>query len=106
MNRAAAMASLLLLTIACGSPSASTGASAARTGQTPSTASFDLQSSSANVSAASAARAASRISCSGAIGASDPVALVTLHSAANTGELVLRDYINPSSPRTACQFHI
>jgi hypothetical protein len=42
------------------------------------------------------------ISCSGSIGASDPVAVVQLHEAQPTGELVLRDYANPSSPRTAC----
>lgn len=42
-----------------------------------------------------------QISCSGAIGPSDPVAVVQLH----TGAVVLRDYADPTHPRTACQFH-
>jgi len=54
---------------------------------------------------ASAARTASWITCSGAIGSSDSVAVVQLHSAVDTGEFVLRDYANPRSPRTACEFH-
>lgn len=33
------------------------------------------------------------------------MAVVQLHSAAGTGELALRDYADPGSPRTACQFH-
>jgi len=111
MRRMALTASLFLLAIACGSPSASTPASAARSSPTQSStagstnASFDLLSVPGGVSPASAARTASWITCSGAIGASDPVALVTLHTGANTGELVLRDYSNPRSPRTACQFN-
>src|SRR2546427_5563307 len=105
MMRAAGLASLFLFTFACGSPSTSTQASAARTGQTSTNFTFDLQSSSANVSAASAARTTSWITCSGSIGAVDPVAMVQLHSAADTGELVLRDYVDPRNPRTACQFH-
>jgi hypothetical protein len=111
MKRAAAMASLLaLLAMACGSPSASKSASASRSGQTPPSAPapadffFDL-SAPGDVSAASAARTASWITCSGSIGQSDPVAVVLLHAAANTGEYVLRDYVDPSNPRTACQFH-
>jgi len=103
--RAAGLASLFLFTFACGSPSTSTQASAARTGQTSTNFTFDLRSSAANVSAASAARTASWITCSGAIGAADPVAVVQLHSAADTGELVMRDYVDPRNPRTACQFH-
>jgi hypothetical protein len=109
MKRAAAMTSLLaLLTIVCGSPSASTTASSSRSGQTPRAAAnfkFDILSAAADGSAASAARTASWITCSGAIGQSDPVAVVQLHAAADTGELVLRDYADPSNPRTACQFH-
>lgn len=40
------------------------------------------------------------VSCSGAIGASDPVAIVQLHT---TG-LVMRDYADPAHPRTVCEF--
>ena len=47
----------------------------------------------------------SQITCSGSIGASDPVAIVQLHAAVEgTGNVVLRDYANPASPRTACTF--
>jgi hypothetical protein len=67
--------------------------------------SFDILSIPGGISVASAARTASWITCSGPIGPSDPVAIVALHAAAGTGELVLRDYADPSSPRTACQFH-
>lgn len=97
------MASLLaFLSIACGSPSTSSSASAARSGQAPSSSfTFDLLSARSPASAASAARTAGWITCSGSIGASDPVAIARLH----TGELVLRDYADPSHPRTACQFH-
>lgn len=43
------------------------------------------------------------ISCTGTIGASDPVALVALHAAAGSnGSIVLRDYADPNKPRTAC----
>jgi hypothetical protein len=110
MKRAAAIASLLaLLTIACGSPPASSAASSSRTGQTPLSVSakfrFDILSAVADSSAASAARTSSWITCSGGIGSSDPVAVVQLHAAAGTGELVLRDYADPSNPRTSCQFH-
>jgi len=105
MKRTAAMASLVLLAVACSSPSASNPASGARTGQTPTAAfSFEILAAPGTTSA-SAARTADWITCSGAIGSSDPVAIVQLHSAANTGELVLRDYLNPSTPRTVCQFH-
>ncbi len=110
MKRTAAMASFLLLAVACGSPSASSPASAARAGQTPSapassTNSFGILSVPGGVSVASAGRTASWITCSGSIGPSDPVAVVQLHAAADTGDLALRDYADPSSPRTACQFH-
>ena len=45
----------------------------------------------------------SPIACTGSIGASDPVAIVQLHAAQfGTGPFVLRDYANPSAPRTAC----
>lgn len=45
------------------------------------------------------------IACSGAIGASDPVALVQLHAAvAYTGQVVLRDYADITKPRTVCTF--
>lgn len=44
----------------------------------------------------------SQITCSGPIGASDPVAIVQLHHDPYTGEVVLRDYADPGSPRTAC----
>ena len=42
------------------------------------------------------------ITCTGSIGASDPVAIVQLHGAAFTGPVVVRDYANASQPRTAC----
>lgn len=45
----------------------------------------------------------STITCSGSIGASDPVAVVQLRGASG-GDAVLRDYANTSSPRTACVF--
>jgi len=41
-----------------------------------------------------------QISCSGPIGPSDSVAIVQLH----TGALVLRDYADPTHPRSVCQF--
>src|SRR5438132_14433698 len=104
-KRTAAMASLVLLAVACSSPSASNPASGARTGQTP-TAAFSFEILAApGTSSASAARTADWITCSGAIGWSDPVAIVQLHSAANTGEPVLPDYLNPSTPRTLYQSH-
>lgn len=47
----------------------------------------------------------SQITCSGSIGASDPVAIVQLHETVEgTGAVVLRDYADPGSPRTACNF--
>jgi hypothetical protein len=47
----------------------------------------------------------SRIKCPGAIGASDPVAIVQLQAAVmGAGAVVLRDYADPSKPRTACTF--
>ena len=47
----------------------------------------------------------SQITCSGTIGASDPVAIVQLHAAVEgTGEIVLRDYADVGSPRTVCDF--
>lgn len=108
MKRAAAMGSLLvLLAIACGSPSpsASSSASSSRTGQTPFSTDFKFDILSGDVSVASAPRTASWIACSGSIGSSDPVAVVQLHASAGIGDLALRDYADPSSPRTACQFH-
>jgi hypothetical protein len=45
----------------------------------------------------------SKITCTGSIGAADPVAVVQLHNSSG-GDAVLRDYANPSSPRTACVF--
>lgn len=48
---------------------------------------------------------ASTITCDGPIGPSDPVAIVQLQAAVEgTGEVVLRDYANPATPRTACTF--
>jgi len=45
------------------------------------------------------------ITCDGAIGANDPVALVQLHSdIPNAGPLVLRDYADLANPRTVCTF--
>lgn len=44
------------------------------------------------------------VTCTGFIGASDPVAIVQLHGAAFTGPVVLRDYANTSQPRTICTF--
>lgn len=47
----------------------------------------------------------SQITCSGSIGASDPVAVVQLLAAVEgTGDVVLRDYADPRSPRTVCSF--
>jgi len=47
----------------------------------------------------------SQITCSGSIGASDPVAVVQLLAAVvGTGDVVLRDYADPRSPRTVCSF--
>ena len=51
------------------------------------------------VSAASAART-NGLSCNGAIGAADSVAIVQLH----TGGTVLRDYADVAHPRTVCAF--
>lgn len=45
------------------------------------------------------------IVCSGDIGPSDPVAIVTLKgTAALAGLTVMRDYSDPANPRTVCQF--
>jgi hypothetical protein len=44
------------------------------------------------------------VTCTGSIGAADPVAIVQLHGAAFTGPIVLRDYANTSQPRTVCTF--
>jgi hypothetical protein len=44
------------------------------------------------------------VTCTGSIGAADPVAIVQLHGAAFTGPVVLRDYANTSQPRTVCTF--
>lgn len=48
----------------------------------------------------------SEITCTGSIGASDAVAIVSLQSAieGQAGEVVLRDYADASNPRTACTF--
>ena len=47
----------------------------------------------------------SKISCSGSIGVSDPVAVVQLHTApAGSAEAVLRDYANALTPKTVCLF--
>ncbi len=47
----------------------------------------------------------SQITCSGPIGTSDPVAIVRLRAAVeDIGDVVLRDYADPGSPRTACSF--
>jgi hypothetical protein len=48
----------------------------------------------------------SQISCTGPIGASDPVAIVQLLASVEgeAGEVVLRDYADPSNPRTVCTF--
>ena len=45
----------------------------------------------------------SKITCTGTIGATDPVAVVTLHGSTG-GDTVLRDYANSTNPRTACVF--
>ncbi|MDP9467742.1 MAG: hypothetical protein M3P32_03225 [Chloroflexota bacterium] len=45
----------------------------------------------------------SPISCSGPIGATDPVAAVHLHGTEDN-TLVLRDYADPGNPRTVCDF--
>jgi hypothetical protein len=45
------------------------------------------------------------VSCTGPIGATDSVALVQMRAAvAFSGPVVLRDYADPSKPRTACTF--
>jgi hypothetical protein len=44
----------------------------------------------------------SSTTCSGPIGPSDPVAVVQLHADPYTGESVLRNYADPTSPRTVC----
>lgn len=41
-----------------------------------------------------------QVTCSGAIGSSDQVAIVLLH----TGSIVLRDYADPARPRSVCIF--
>ena len=47
------------------------------------------------------------ITCTGPIGDSDPVALVQLQAAVEgTGDVVLRDYADPSKPRTACSLGV
>lgn len=130
MNRAAALALLLLLATACGSsagtashssPSTSWSPSAESTTPTPTSSTASSTPTPTGSPAASPTSSSdtpfsvlpskqpvgfvSTITCSGSIGASDPVAIVQLHSAAGTGELVLRDYADPKSPRTACRFH-
>ena len=46
-----------------------------------------------------------KIACSGKIGASDPVALVTMAEAGDAqNPVVLRDYADPKNPRTVCTF--
>jgi hypothetical protein len=45
------------------------------------------------------------ITCTGVIGASDPVAIVQLQAAVEgTGPIVLRDYADAANPRTVCTF--
>jgi hypothetical protein len=45
------------------------------------------------------------VSCTGSIGATDPVALVQMHATVPfSGPVVLRDYADPSKPRTVCTF--
>jgi hypothetical protein len=58
------------------------------------------------LSAAQPADYVSQIRCTGPIGASDPVAIVQLVAAVDgeAGDVVLRDYADPSNPRTACTF--
>jgi hypothetical protein len=128
-RRAAALAgtALLLAVTACtaGSPSATSSPAGASRSPTPagsaafitatptvspsavptssppasSTASFDL------LPARQPADFTLKITCSGSIGASDPVAIVKLHAAVEgSGDVVLRDYADPATPRTACSF--
>lgn len=111
MNRIAAMARLLaLLAIACGSStgtashaSTSRSSSPSAASSTPITGSSTAISSSASFALLPSQQPAdfvSQITCSGSIGASDPVAIVQLHS----GDVVLRDYANPLSPQSVCHF--
>ena len=80
-------------------PTASTTASPTSTPGTPNSDSFAI------LPGQQPADFVSKITCSGTIGASDPVAVVQLHAAVeNTGNVVLRDYANPGSPRSACSF--
>jgi hypothetical protein len=66
---------------------------------TSSTASFSL------LPVAQPAEFVSTIACEGPIGPSDSVAIIRLHAAVEgAGELVLRDYSDAASPRTACTF--
>lgn len=89
------------------SPTASTSASAAASqletpNNVPPTSSDNLF---ALLPAPQPADYASQITCTGAIGASDPVAIVRLQAAVEgTGDVVLRDYADASSSRTACTF--
>ena len=115
MNRTgiAAIAALALIGGACGAPagpvspvaksSPAPGTPGSPTPATPTSTnnSFDVLPPAGPLSAASVARL-SGITCSGAIGGSDPVAVVTLH----TGAEVLRDYSDPAHPRTVCNFPI
>jgi hypothetical protein len=85
---------------ASGSPSASitvTPSTETSAGASPSssTATFDLM-----APAGGPPVDTPTITCSGAIGSSDPVALVLLHS----GTIVLRDYADAANPRSVCIF--
>src|SRR5262245_13628214 len=47
------------------------------------------------------------VSCSGRIGATDPVAVVHLKGPADQAEpIVLRNYADPANPRTVCEFNV
>lgn len=101
----------ILLTTACGSaggPTTSRTASVERgtvppasavTPTLPSGDNFGFLLPASPVSAASAARA-NGLTCNGAIGVADSVAIVQLH----TGSTVLRDYADVANPRTVCTF--
>lgn len=90
---------------ACGSP-AGTAASSARTAASsppqpyiPTSTDNTLKLLLASSPPPEATSILSTITCSGQIGASDPVAFVVLHTVGG----VLRDYADPAHPRTVCQ---
>lgn len=111
---AAAFIAFAVASSACGATSVPLAASETRTSTGPSAAptqpaatipsssgnSFDAILPPAGPISDSIAAGLTGIACVGPIGSSDPVAIVQLHS----GTAVLRDYVDPAHPRTACAF--